>query len=65
MLAALGQSLVGKTGITQGIVSRHSEGQVIIDGEYWNCWADGEIGPGTKVGVKEVQGLALYVESTK
>jgi membrane protein implicated in regulation of membrane protease activity len=63
-LAASGQSLVGRTAVTQGTVNPHTtSGQVIIDGEYWNCWAENAIPAGTKVSVKALVGLNLCVEA--
>ena len=65
-LTALGQSLVGTTGMTQGIVDRQSENsQVLIDGDLWNCRADSKIQPDRKVRVKAVDGLVLHVEEVK
>jgi len=65
-LTALGQSLIGTTGTTQGIVDQQSENsQVLIDGDLWNCRADTTIQAGQNVRVKAVEGLAVHVEEAK
>ena len=65
-LTALGQSLVGRTGTTQGIIDQRSENsQFLIDGELWNCRAESTIQPGQKIRVKAIEGLVLHVEEVK
>lgn len=54
------ESLVGKAGIAS--TDLWPEGQVKIVGEIWRARCDGGCDAGTKVVVREVNGLTLLVE---
>lgn len=54
------ESLVGKAGIAS--TDLWPEGQVRIAGEIWRARCDGGCDAGTKVVVREVNGLTLLVE---
>ena len=55
-----GQGMVGEVGVAQTELA--PAGKVCVHGEIWQARAAGKIQPGTRVRVKEVQGLTLVVE---
>ena len=54
------QGMVGELGVAQTELA--PAGKVFVHGEIWQARAAGKIQPGTRVRVKEVQGLTLVVE---
>ena len=54
------QGMVGALGVAQTELA--PAGKVFVHGEIWQARAAGKIQPGTRVRVKEVQGLTLVVE---
>ncbi len=54
------EGMVGKEG--QAVTDVSAEGKVLLNGEYWQAFADAPIRSGTRVRCVEVQGLRLKVE---
>ncbi|HYR44014.1 MAG TPA: nodulation protein NfeD, partial [Terriglobia bacterium] len=55
-----GEGMIGEQGIAKADI--HTEGKVLVHGEYWNAFSDRPIPAGTRVRVVQVQGLRIKVE---
>jgi membrane-bound serine protease (ClpP class) len=54
------EGMVGETGIAKTDI--HTEGKVLVHGEYWNAFSDRPIPSGARVRVTKVHGLKIEVE---
>ena len=54
------EALVGKSGVATSALS--PEGQVRLNGELWRARCEAGCDPGTKVVVREIDGLTLLVQ---
>ena len=55
-----GQGMIGEEGVARTDI--HTEGKVLVHGEYWNAFAGKSIPAGSRVRVVKVQGLRIEVE---
>jgi len=55
-----GEGMIGEAGVAKTDI--HTDGKVLVHGEYWNAFSDRPIPAGAHVRVKRMQGLKVEVE---
>lgn len=58
-------SILGENAVVIKDITKHSAGQIKVDGEVWRAEADDNISKGTVVMVQSVEGITLKVEKDK